>query len=125
VRNLLSSNTLAKQPAGLSAVSTLRCVSSGLLTRKIGLASPLAILTELNTCAVFLVCLQPQPLHYILTVEVSLPELIAQTNMDQQSVNRLREELAKMTNWLGKNALEYFASEYETPSQNYIDKARS
>jgi mortality factor 4-like protein 1 len=45
--------------------------------------------------------------------------------MDQQSVNRLREELAKMTNWLGKNALEYFASEYETPSQNYIDKARS
>lgn len=56
---------------------------------------------------------------------VSLPELIAQTNMDQQSVNRLREELAKITNWLGKHALEYFASEYETPSQNYIDKARS
>jgi len=55
---------------------------------------------------------------------VSLPELIAQTNMDQQSVNRLREELAKLTNWLGKNATTYFVSEYETPSQSYIEKAR-
>ncbi|KAI9739407.1 MAG: Esa1p-associated factor [Claussenomyces sp. TS43310] len=55
---------------------------------------------------------------------VSLPELIAQTNMDQQSVNRLREELAKLTNWLGKHATEYFVSEYETPSQSYIEKAR-
>jgi mortality factor 4-like protein 1 len=56
--------------------------------------------------------------------KVSLPELIAQTNMDQQSVNRLREELLKMTNWLGKNATTYFVSEYETPSQAYIEKAR-
>ena len=55
---------------------------------------------------------------------VTLPELIAQTNMDQQSVNRLREELLKMTNWLGKNATKYFVSEYETPSQSYIEKAR-
>ncbi|RQM05303.1 hypothetical protein DH86_00001854 [Scytalidium sp. 3C] len=56
---------------------------------------------------------------------VSLPELIAQTNMDVQSVNRLREELSKLTNWLGKNATTYFVSEYETPSQDYIEKARS
>jgi len=56
--------------------------------------------------------------------KVSLPELIAQTNMDQQSVNRLREELLKMTNWLGKNATTYFVSEYETPNQAYIEKAR-
>lgn len=56
---------------------------------------------------------------------VSLPELIAQTNMDQQSVNRLREELTKMTSWLGKNATRYFVNEYETPSQEYIDRARS
>ena len=53
-----------------------------------------------------------------------MPELIAQTNMDQQSVNRLREELAKLTSWLGKNSGKYFASEYETPSQDYIEKAR-
>ena len=55
---------------------------------------------------------------------VSLPELIAQTNMDVQSVNRLREELSKLTVWLGKNAVKYFVSEYETPSQDYIEKAR-
>ncbi|KAG9232184.1 MRG-domain-containing protein [Amylocarpus encephaloides] len=56
---------------------------------------------------------------------VTLPELIAQTNMDAQSVNRLREELSKMTNWLGRNAEKYFVKEYETPSQEYVDKARS
>lgn len=45
--------------------------------------------------------------------------------MDQQSVNRLREELIKMTNWLGKNVTKYFVNEYETPTQGYIEKARS
>jgi mortality factor 4-like protein 1 len=46
--------------------------------------------------------------------------------MDQQSVNRLREELLKLTNWLGKkdNMSKYFVTEYETPKQSYIDKAR-
>ncbi len=60
----------------------------------------------------------------MLTSEVSLPELIAQTNMDHQSVNRLREELSKLTNWLGRNATTYFVNEYETPSQEYVEKAR-
>ncbi|KAH6606719.1 hypothetical protein Trco_005872 [Trichoderma cornu-damae] len=56
---------------------------------------------------------------------VSLPELLAQTNMDQQSVSRLREEIGKFTTWLGRNCESYFVNEYETPSQEYIDKARS
>lgn len=56
---------------------------------------------------------------------VSLPELLAQTNMDQQSVSRLREEIGKFTTWLGRNCQSYFVNEYETPSQEYIDKARS
>ncbi|KAM0249095.1 hypothetical protein ACHAP5_003035 [Fusarium lateritium] len=56
---------------------------------------------------------------------VSLPELLAQTNMDQQSVSRLREEIGKFNGWLGRNAETYFVNEYETPSQEYIDKARS
>lgn len=55
---------------------------------------------------------------------VSMPELIAQTNMDQQSVNRLREELAKLTQWLGRNSARFFTSEYETASAEYIEKAR-
>jgi mortality factor 4-like protein 1 len=45
--------------------------------------------------------------------------------MDHQSVNRLREELSKLTNWLGRNATTYFVSEYETPSQEYVEKARA
>ena len=53
-----------------------------------------------------------------------MPELIAQTNMDQQSVNRLREELAKVTQWLAKNSARYFTAEYENASQEYIEKAR-
>ncbi|KAM0325304.1 hypothetical protein ACHAQA_007289 [Verticillium albo-atrum] len=56
---------------------------------------------------------------------VSLPELVAQTTMDQQSVSRLREEISKFTVWLGKNAAKYFVSEYETPAQEYIDRARN
>ena len=65
----------------------------------------------------------------MLTVEflsplVSMPELIAQTNMDQQSVNRLREELSKMTQWLGKNSPRFFVGQYENASQDYIEKAR-
>lgn len=60
--------------------------------------------------------------HFLL---VSLPELVAQTNMDQQSVNRLREEMTKITNWLSRNAENYFVSEYETPNSEYIDKAKN
>lgn len=45
--------------------------------------------------------------------------------MDQQSVNRLREELMKFTAWFGKHVTKYFVSEYETPGQEYIDQARS
>ena len=55
---------------------------------------------------------------------VSMPELIAQTNMDQQSVNRLREELAKLTQWLAKNSIRFFITDYENASQEYIEKAR-
>jgi mortality factor 4-like protein 1 len=60
----------------------------------------------------------------VLTFIVTLPELIAQTNMDHQSVNRLREELTKLTSWIGRNATKYFVKEYETPSPEYIEKAK-
>lgn len=55
---------------------------------------------------------------------VTMPELVAQTNMDQQSVNRLREELLKFSNWLSKHGIKYFVSEYEAPDAEYIEKAR-
>ncbi|KAF2258637.1 NuA4 histone acetyltransferase complex, Eaf3/MRG15 subunit [Lojkania enalia] len=65
--------------------------------------------------------------EHLLRLFVSMPELIAQTNMDAQSVNRLREELTSILTWLSKepqvNA--YFASTYESPGQAYIDKVKS
>lgn len=56
---------------------------------------------------------------------MTLPELIAQTNMDQQSVNRLREELIKLTIWLSRNADQYFIAEYESQNAEYIEKAKN
>jgi len=55
---------------------------------------------------------------------VSMPELIAQTNMDAQSVTRLREELVKMTSWLGKNAAKFFAKAYVDPGTEYVEKSK-
>lgn len=50
--------------------------------------------------------------------------MIAQTNMDAQSVNRLREELLKFTAWLSKNCANYFCSQYITPPAEYTEKSR-
>ena len=56
-----------------------------------------------------------------------MPELIAQTNMDMQSVSRLRQELTQMLSWLAKESQfsTYFVSVYESPGQAYIDKVKS
>jgi len=51
-----------------------------------------------------------------------MPELIAQTNMDEQSTNRLREELSKITTWLSRNSEKYFATRYITANHDYIEK---
>ncbi|ROW02596.1 hypothetical protein VPNG_07876 [Cytospora leucostoma] len=56
---------------------------------------------------------------------VSLPELVGQTNMDQQSVSRLREEITKFSNWLSKNSEKYFVRQYEEPGSEYIERARN
>ena len=56
-----------------------------------------------------------------------MPELIAQTNMDHQAINRLREELSGLTTWLSKEAQinSYFASVYESPGPADIDKVKA
>ncbi|EYE99835.1 MRG family protein [Aspergillus ruber CBS 135680] len=54
----------------------------------------------------------------------TMPELLAQTNMDLQSTNRLREELSKLTIWLSKSSDKYFATKYMTASNEYIEKTR-
>ncbi|RMZ82479.1 hypothetical protein DV737_g2022, partial [Chaetothyriales sp. CBS 132003] len=55
---------------------------------------------------------------------VNMPELIAQTNMDAQSVARLKEEISKFCVWLSRNSHKYFAAKYEKPSAEYIEDAR-
>ena len=54
-----------------------------------------------------------------------MPDLLAHTNMDSQSVSRLREELSKMTTWLAKRIERYVSSEYEHAGQDYLDASRS
>ena len=65
-------------------------------------------------CAPSLGAQPPNPYH-----AAALPELIAQTNMDQQSVTRLREEVSKMAQWLSKNASSIFTVAYEPVSAEY------
>ncbi|KAL9606952.1 MAG: hypothetical protein Q9204_009398 [Flavoplaca sp. TL-2023a] len=55
---------------------------------------------------------------------VQLPEMIAQTNMDGQSVNRLREEMTKFLQWLNRNTQTYFTAEYESTNQDYKDRSK-
>lgn len=55
---------------------------------------------------------------------VNMPEIIAQTNMDQQSINRLKEELTKFCTWLGRNSPKFFCAKYEKPSAEYVEAAR-
>jgi mortality factor 4-like protein 1 len=54
-----------------------------------------------------------------------MPDLIAHTNMDQQSVSRLREELAKMTQWMAKRVDEYLSTEYQHAGQGYLESAKN
>ncbi|KAF2748997.1 MRG-domain-containing protein [Sporormia fimetaria CBS 119925] len=65
--------------------------------------------------------------EHLLRLFVSMPELIAQTNMDAQSVGRLREELTSMLTWMSKeqNVSRFFKSDYESPTQEYIDKVKN
>jgi mortality factor 4-like protein 1 len=53
-----------------------------------------------------------------------MPELIAQTNMDTQSVARLKEEISKFCTWLARNSNKFFCAKYEKPSAEYIENAR-
>jgi len=42
--------------------------------------------------------------------------------MDGQSVSKLKDEIARLTSWLGKNSNRFFTAEYEAASQEYTQK---
>ena len=62
--------------------------------------------------------------EHLVRLLVSMPDLIAHTNMDSQAVTRLREELFKMTQYLNKHTDKFFATEYEHAADDYLDVAR-
>ncbi|KAF1991679.1 MRG-domain-containing protein [Aulographum hederae CBS 113979] len=59
--------------------------------------------------------------EHLLRLFVQLPDLIAQTNMDQPNINRLREELLRMTAWLAQdeNMVKYFSNQYKETDAEY------
>jgi hypothetical protein len=106
----------------LSGSSTSKFIRSSTVERVNGATRMLGIYTAWNTFAGSSVNI---PQLKISNKIVSMPELIAQTNMDQQSVVRLREELTKLTQWISRNADTYFRGDYENASQEYIEKVKS
>jgi mortality factor 4-like protein 1 len=53
-----------------------------------------------------------------------MPDWIAQTNMDAQSVAKVKEEMTLLTQWICRNHQRLFINQYERPPQDYIDHAR-
>lgn len=84
-----------------------------------------------STLHVYLVIISLETSHLALFTNgiviyylASLPELIAQTGLSQQATQRLREELSKFSMWLSKHSERYFSAKYDSPSKEYIDKAK-
>lgn len=63
--------------------------------------------------------------EHLIRLFVSLPELIAQTNMDKQAVSKLRDEIQRMSEWLGRSANRYFNKQYESYGAEYRAKAKA
>jgi len=62
--------------------------------------------------------------EHMLRLCVSMPELLAHTNMDSQAMSKLRDHIEDFVKFLGKNPEQYIASPYESASPRYIDLAR-
>ncbi|KAF3197108.1 Esa1p-associated factor, variant 2 [Orbilia oligospora] len=54
--------------------------------------------------------------EHLLRLFVTMPELIAHTNMDTQAVNSLRDHLDNIMLFISRNHEKYILSEYEQPS---------
>ncbi|KIW44694.1 uncharacterized protein PV06_03147 [Exophiala oligosperma] len=62
--------------------------------------------------------------EFVARMLTNMPEIAAQTNLDQDQVARLKAELLKFTNWLSRNSERFFCAKYEKPSPEYIENAR-
>lgn len=57
--------------------------------------------------------------------EATLPLDIAESNLDRQSVDALRDELQHFAIWLSKNSNTYFINAYENAPTEHVEKARN
>lgn len=62
--------------------------------------------------------------EHLLRLCVSMPELLAHTNMDSQAMSKLRDHIEEFVKFLGRNPDEYMSSPYESASPRYIDLSR-
>ncbi|CCX11469.1 MRG-domain-containing protein [Pyronema domesticum] len=62
--------------------------------------------------------------EHLLRLCVSMPELLAHTNMDSQAMGKLRDHIEEFVKFLAKNPEQYIASPYESASPRYIDLSR-
>jgi mortality factor 4-like protein 1 len=60
------------------------------------------------------------PLTTSPTLAAIMPELLAQTNMNQQAINRVREELSKFSLWMTRNAEKLFAPKHSAPANTFM-----
>ncbi|KAI9884507.1 MAG: hypothetical protein M1823_003722 [Watsoniomyces obsoletus] len=61
--------------------------------------------------------------EHLMRLFVILPEMIAQTNMDSQTIQALRVEINRILAWLSRNVDTYFVQEYETADAEYVNRA--
>ncbi|KAJ5138792.1 uncharacterized protein N7515_003640 [Penicillium bovifimosum] len=57
--------------------------------------------------------------EHLIRLFSNMPELIAQTNMDVQATNRMREEISKLSMWLSKHSEKYFTTSYVLAESTY------
>ncbi|KAG0225171.1 Esa1p-associated factor [Actinomortierella wolfii] len=63
--------------------------------------------------------------EHLLRLFVQFPSLIAHTQMDQDAINALRENLVDMLKWMQKNHKDLILSEYENASPAYMSIVKS
>ncbi|KAI5846545.1 MRG-domain-containing protein [Morchella snyderi] len=57
--------------------------------------------------------------EHLLRLFVSMPELLAHTNMDPQSISKLREHIENLISFLAKNPEQYISAQYESGSYQF------
>jgi len=63
--------------------------------------------------------------EHLMRLMVTLPALIAQTTMDQQSVGTLKEHVEDFLKFVDKNKKEYFLKRYENVTPSYEAEAKN